>query len=204
MPTNDKNEIKIEIKSAKNEQDNQNSDHEKVEKIISEQSQDSIIDKRDNEVNQLNIELLKEKQKSKDLEDKLKRALADFQNLEKRIRIDVENSVNTKIDKFILDFLEIYDDFVRARQVFENQKIDTKGIDSIIKNMNSLLSKYNISPINALGEIFDPKIHEAISVMIDENLDDGTITKEIRKGYISQNRVIRPTLVEISKKNKLE
>jgi molecular chaperone GrpE len=70
--------------------------------------------------------------------------------------------------------------------------------------MNALLSEYGVSPINALGEIFDPNFHEAVSVVEDSSLDDGTITKEIRKGYISQNRVIRPSIVEISKKLKLD
>lgn len=64
-----------------------------------------------------------------------------------------------------------------------------------------MLKKYGVTSIDALGEIFDPNIHEAISVISDPNLDDNTITKEIRKGYISQNRIIRPTLVEISKKD---
>ena len=67
--------------------------------------------------------------------------------------------------------------------------------------MNSLLEKYQIKSIDALGEIFDPNFHEAISIIVDSDLDDNTITKEIRKGYISQNRIIRPTLVEISKKD---
>ena len=66
--------------------------------------------------------------------------------------------------------------------------------------MDSLLSKYHVQPIDALGEIFNPNFHEAISITTDSDLDDGTITKEIRKGYISHERVIRPTLVEISKK----
>ncbi len=202
MSINNEDEIKIEIKSPKKDQPSKNHEYEQIEKPEQEPSLDtSELEKK---IIQLTDELSKEQQKSKNLEDKLKRSLADFQNLEKRIKIDVQNVVNTKIDQFMLDFLQIYDDFVRARQVFENQKIDTKGIDSIIKNMNALLSKYSISPINAIGEIFDPKLHEAISVVEDDTLDDGTITKEIRKGYISQNRVIRPTLVEISKKNKFE
>ena len=66
--------------------------------------------------------------------------------------------------------------------------------------MNSLLKKYHVTSIDALGEIFDPNFHEAISIITDSDLDDDTITKEIRKGYISHERVIRPTLVEISKK----
>ena len=89
---------------------------------------------------------------------------------------------------------------MRARNAFSQNNIDTTGLDSILKNMDSLLTKYNVIPIEALGEIFNPNLHEAISIVSDPALDDNTITKEIRKGYISHERVIRPTLVEISKK----
>ncbi|MBI1662032.1 MAG: nucleotide exchange factor GrpE [Nitrosopumilus sp.] len=141
-----------------------------------------------------------EKQKTSECEEKLKHILADFQNLSRKTQSDIENGVNAKVDEFLLDFLKIYDDFVRARDIFSENKINTEGLDSILKNMDSLLKKYDVAPIDALGEIFDPNLHEAISVISDPNLDDNTITKEIRKGYISQKRIIRPTLVEISKK----
>jgi len=142
-----------------------------------------------------------EKQKSFEYEEKLKLALADFQNLSRKTQSDIENGVNTKINEFALDFLKIYDDFVRAKEVFSESKINSEGLDSILKNMDSLLKKYHIIPIEAIGEIFDPNFHEAISITNDPDLDDNTITKEIRKGYISHERVIRPTLVEISKKD---
>lgn len=142
-----------------------------------------------------------EKQKVKDYEDKIKHVLADYQNLNKKTQSDIEKGVNTKIDEFMLDFLKIYDDFIRAKQVFSESKINTEGLNSILKNMDSLLSKYNITPIDALGEIFDPNLHEAISIIEDSELDNNTIVKELRKGYISHKRVIRPTLVEISKNN---
>ena len=141
-----------------------------------------------------------EKQKSSEYEEKLKLALADFQNLNRKTQTDIQNGVNTKINEFALDFLKIYDDFVRAKEVFSKSKVNSDGLDSILKNMDSLLKKYNIIPIDALGDIFDPNFHEAISIITDPDLDDNTITKEIRKGYISHERVIRPTLVEISKK----
>jgi molecular chaperone GrpE len=137
-------------------------------------------------------------------QEKLKHSLADYQNLERKTKTDIENGVNFKIDKFMIKFLSIYDDFIRAKKILSDQKIDISGLESIVKNMNTLLSEYGISPINALGEIFDPNYHEAVSVIEDSSLDDGTITKEIRKGYISQNRVIRPSIVEISKKLKLD
>ena len=142
-----------------------------------------------------------EKQKVIEMNEKLKHALADFQNLNRKTFSDIQNGVNAKVDEFILDFLKIYDDFIRAKEVFSESKINNDGLNSILKNMDSLMKKYQVSSIDALGEIFDPNSHEAISIITDPNLDDNTITKEIRKGYISQTRIIRPTLVEISKKD---
>ena len=133
-------------------------------------------------------------------DDKLKRSLADFLNLEKKIRSDIENGINDKFDKFILKFLIIYDDLTRARDVLVKENVNAQGLDYILKNIDSLLAEYNVTPINALGEIFDPSLHEAISVVVDESLDENTIIEEIRKGYISHKRTIRPTLVKISKK----
>jgi len=141
-----------------------------------------------------------EKQKSSQFEEKLKHVLADFQNLSRKTQNDIETGVNSKINEFMLDFLKIYDDFQRAKDVLSESKINADGLNSILKNMESLMEKYNVKPIDALGEIFDPNFHEAISIVSDSTLDDNTITKEIRKGYISQKAILRPTLVEISKK----
>ena len=141
-----------------------------------------------------------EKQKSSQFEEKLKHVLADFQNLSKKTQSDIEHGVNSKIDEFMLDFIKIYDDFIRAKEVISESKINADGLNSILKNMELLMQKYHVTPIEALGEIFDPNFHEAISIISDSTLDENTITKEIRKGYISHERIIRPTLVEISKK----
>jgi len=135
-----------------------------------------------------------------DYEEKLKRALADFANLQKKTSSHIQTGINNQMDRCFLDFLQIYDDFLRAKEAYASDGVDTRGLDSILKNMDSFLTKYNIGAIDALGEIFDPNLHEAISFVSDPELDDDTVTKEIRKGYISHNRVIRPALVEISKK----
>jgi len=173
--------------------------------VMSENETKTNFSSKEYDTSETNTEeLLKlldlEQQKSSDYEEKLKHVLADFQNLNKKTQSDIQNGINTKIDEFILDFLKIYDDFVRAKEVFSKSKINSDGLNSILKNMDLLLKKYNVVPIDALGEIFNPNFHEAISIITDSNLDDNTITKEIRKGYISHERVIRPTLVEISKK----
>ena len=185
--------------------DENNLDEIPVNVISKNQINDSFDDLTQSVTETLTIEQLenlleKEKQKIQNYEEKIKHVLADYQNLNKKTQSDIEKGVNTKIDEFMLDFLNIYDDFIRAKQVFTESKINTEGLDSILKNMNSLLVKYNVTSIGALGEIFDPNFHEAISIITDSDLDDNTITKELRKGYISHKRVIRPTLVEISKK----
>ena len=166
---------------------------------------EEIPEKISSDTNQSKIEqLLKqldlEKEKSIEYEEKFKHVLADFQNLEKKTYADIQNGINARIDEFVLDFLKIYDDFQRAKESFSDDKTSSDGLDSILKNMDALLKKYNIIPIDSLGQIFDPNIHEAISIVSDPDLDDNTITKEIRKGYISNERVIRSTLVEISKR----
>ena len=195
-------EIPVNIKSENQNENNTDEPNVDTEKIIEITEHDESSESSQTNVEELTKLLDLEKQKVILLEsdEKLKHVLADFQNLSRKTQSDIENGINAKIDEFVLDFLKIYDDFVRAKEVFSENKINTDGLDSILKNMDYLLKKYQVIPIDALGEIFDPNSHEAISIITDPDLDDNTITKEIRKGYISQKRVIRPTLVEISKK----
>ncbi len=182
-------EIPVEVLSE-NETDSNN----KIEELDN-------MDNNDNTSEDLSKLLELEKQKTLQFEEKLKHVLADFQNLSRKTQNDIETGVNSKINEFILDFLKIYDDFIRAKEVIVESKINADGLNSILKNMESLMEKYNVKPIDALGEIFDPNFHEAISIISDPSLDDNTITKEIRKGYISHEKILRPTLVEISKKD---
>ncbi len=201
---NNSDEIPVDMVSE-NEPESDNPSEEIPVDMVSENEPESDDPSEESEPTKIGIEELSkllesEKQKVSEHEEKLKHVLADFQNLNRKIQSNIENGVNTKVDEFVLDFLKIYDDFNRAKEVFSKSKINSDGLDSILKNMNSLLKKYHVIPIDALGEIFDPNFHEAISIITDPDLDDNTITKEIRKGYISHERVIRPTLVEISKK----
>jgi len=174
---------------------------ENTDEINSSSKESKNTDNVEYSVKELSQLLDLERQKSSQFEEKLKHVLADFQNLSKKTQSDIEHGVNSKIDQFILDFIKIYDDFIRAKEVISESKINADGLNSILKNMELLMQKYHVTPIEALGEIFNPNFHEAISIITDSTLDDNTITKEIRKGYISHERIIRPTLVEISKKD---
>ena len=151
-------------------------------------------------VDTLKTQLENEKEKVSSYEKKIQYLLADFENLKKRSEVDIQNRVNSITDGIILKFLGVYDDFVRAKDVLSKQNKNTEGLDAILKNMDTFLAEFGVKPIEAVGEIFDPRLHEAISVKEDETLDDNAIIAEFRKGYILKDRVIRPSLVEISKR----
>ncbi len=139
-------------------------------------------------------------EENSDLKDKWQRALADYQNLERRTQVEILQRVSEKKNGLLLNFINIYEDFIRAEKSLSNEKIDTTGIIAVIKNMENILAENNIKPINAVGEIFDPQIHEAVSMVENDTLDDGTITQEVSKGYMSGKAILKPSKVIVSKK----
>tara|TARA_B100000131_G_scaffold284711_1_gene293504 strand:- start:307 stop:828 length:522 start_codon:yes stop_codon:yes gene_type:complete len=156
----------------------------------------------DNDENRevISDEIKKLQDENIELKDKWQRALADYQNLERRTQTEISQRVSEKTNNLLLNFLNIYEDFLRAENSLSKEKINTDGIQAVIKNMESLLSENNIKPIEAIGEIFDPQIHEAVSMVEDNSLDDGTITQEVSKGYISGKAILKPSKVIVSKK----
>ncbi len=162
---------------------------------------DDEMESKQELVDTMKIQLEKETEKVSSYEKKIQYLLADFENLKKRSEFDVQNRVNSITDGIVLKFLGIYDDFIRAKDALSKQGINTEGLDAILKNMDVFLIEFGVKPIEAVGEIFNPQLHEAISVKEDLTLDDNAITTEFRKGYILKDRVIRPSLVEISKRN---
>ena len=168
------------------------------------ENKESIKEEKIDEVEEnleiVDNEIKKLQEENSDLKDKWQRALADYQNLERRTQVEVSQRVSSKTNDLLLNFINIYEDFVRAENSLSKEKIDTSGIIAVIKNMENLLSENNIKPIDAVGEIFDPQIHEAVSMIVDEALDEGTITQEVSKGYISGKAILKPSKVIVSKK----
>jgi len=140
-------------------------------------------------IDELNDLLEKEKQKSL-------RLLADYQNLEKQ----TVDRINAREDKIILNFLTVYEDFVRAKNIYEKEGGNVDNLNSIIKNMESILGNYNVKPIETEGRKFDPKLHEVVQEIEDNDHEEGTIVKEIAKGYIIRNEVMKYSKVCVSKK----
>ena len=137
------------------------------------------------------VDAILEKERQKSL-----RLLADYQNLEKQI-ID---RVNSRGDKIILDFLTVYEDFTRAKDAYEKEGGNVDNLNSIIKNMESILGNYEVKPIETEGKKFDPKLHEVIQEIEDNDHEEGTIVKEIAKGYIIRGEVMKYSKVCVSKK----
>jgi molecular chaperone GrpE len=134
---------------------------------------------------------LLEKEKEKSL-----RLLADYQNLEKQI----VDRINAREDKIILNFLTVYEDFTRAKDAYEKEGGNVDNLNSIIKNIESILGNYDVKPIETEGKKFDPKLHEVIQEIEDNDHEEGIIVKEIAKGYIIRNKVMKYSKVCVSKK----
>ena len=124
------------------------------------------------------------------------RLLADYQNLEKQT-ID---RINARENKIILDFLTVYEDFNRAKNAYEKEGGNVDSLNSIIKNMESILDHYEVKPIEAEGKKLDPKLNEVVQEIEDNNHKEGTIVKEIAKGYIIRGKVFKYSKVSVSKK----
>ena len=153
----------------------------------------------DTEISELKERLEKEKQNTNEYIEKWKRALADYENLNKRSSLDINNKVTNETNKIMLNFLTVYEDLMRASSTLTDSQKNVEGLDIIIKNMTSIFEEYNIKPIDTSGKMFDPNLHEAISIVEDENSEDGMIKEEVGKGYISGNVVIKPSKVIVSK-----
>ena len=186
MDKNEKDENSL-IESQENiERDENSFDNNTDDKIEIKELQTVDYQQK---IDELNLLLEKEKQKSL-------RLLADYQNLEKQT-ID---RINTRGDKIILDFLTVYEDFIRAKDAYEKEGGNVDSLNGIIKNMETILDHYEVKPIEAEGKKLDPKLHEVVQEIEDNDHEEGTIVKEITKGYIIRDEVIKYSKVCVSKK----
>jgi molecular chaperone GrpE len=176
------------------------SEDEKILKKAYEKIIESKVEKdQEQEENDLGrIETL-EKEKD-DFKNKWLRSKADYQNLEKQSIQRVSQEILKEKLNLLLEFITIYEDFIRAQDSLSKNNVDTSGIEIIRKNMEKILSENNIVPIAAIGKPFDPQIHEAISMVEDDSVDEGTIIQEVAKGYYAEEGILKPSKVIVSKK----
>ena len=151
------------------------------------------------DTNEFEVLLDQKQNEIADLNNKLTRLQADFQNFKKRSDREKEQSVNYGIEKVVKDLLPILDNFQRAVKTCENTESSFfQGIEMIQMQLLELLSSNSILEIAAAGEKFDPNQHHAVSVLESE-LGSETVVEVLQKGYKLNDKVIRPAMVIVSK-----
>jgi len=147
--------------------------------------------------------------KIKELEDKLTRTLAEMENQRRRFEKEIDDAFEYGGFSFARESLNLIDNFDRAKQSLENdEKIkDTdvlkktlEHLDIVKKDLISIFNKNNVKEIVAVNKKLDPNLHQAMMEVEDKNKEPGTIVQEIQKGYKMKDRLLRPSLVAVSKK----
>ena len=127
------------------------------------------------------------------------RSLADFDNYRRRIERDIASSVEHGKRDLILSFLEIVDSFERALQQVGNASAAlVEGLEATHRKTLALLQTQGVAPYKSVGEKFDPALHEAVATVSSSEYVPGVVIDELRRGYRSGDKVLRPALVRVS------
>lgn len=145
--------------------------------------------------------IIKETSEYKELEDKYLRLAAEFDNYKKRMAKEYSRVLDTAADEIIGDILRVIDDFDRALS-HEDADANTfrQGIDLIYTKLMDSLKKKGLVQIRAKGERFDPLYHDAVMQLETDLQEEGTVIEEVQKGFLINNRVLRPARVVVAKK----
>jgi molecular chaperone GrpE len=183
-----------------------NGSEEKVEDNNQAATQQGAEEKKEE------VELAPE-DKIKELEDKLARTFAEMENQRRRFEKEKEDAFEYGGTSFAREALNLIDNLERSKQVLENdEKLKNtealnktlEHLDIINKDLISIFTKNNIKPIDCLNKKLDPNFHQAMMEIEDDQKEPGTIIQEIQKGFMIKDRLLRPSLVGVSKKTQTE
>jgi molecular chaperone GrpE len=183
-----------------------NSSEEKVDDNNQADTQQAAEEKKEE------VELTPE-DKIKELEDKLARTYAEMENQRRRFEKEKEDAFEYGGTSFAREALNLIDNLERSKQVLENdEKLKNtealnktlEHLDIINKDLISIFTKNNIKPIDCLNKKLDPNFHQAMMEIEDDQKEPGTIIQEIQKGFMIKDRLLRPSLVGVSKKTQTE
>jgi len=135
-----------------------------------------------------------------DLKDRHRRKLAEFENMRKRTEREKSEYLRTALGRFVGDFLTISDDFDRALAHATPEETASdfgQGVSLIQRKLAELWRKYGLVEVDTSGT-FDPNVHEAVATEASENVPKDTILEVMRKGYLLNDKLIRPALVKVS------
>lgn len=150
---------------------------------------------------ELEEQLTLAEQKAHESWEKSVRAQAELDNVRRRAEKDVANAHRYGLEKFVNTLLPVVDSLEQALQI-AHEKEDaamSEGLELTLKLLLETLNKYGIEVLDPLGEIFDPRVHEAMSMQISDEVEPNSILTVFQKGYKISDRVIRPARVIVAK-----
>ena len=182
---------------------------EKLELNKEKKDKNNSRKKNENENSEENVENTPE-EKILELEDKLARTFAEMENQRRRFEKEKEEAYEYGGVAFAREALNLIDNLERSKDILKNDEA-LKNTDSLSKTLDhleiiyndliSIFSKNNIKPIESLNKRLDPNFHQAMMEIEDDQKEPGTIIKEIQKGFTIKDRLLRPSLVGVSKKS---
>ncbi len=137
----------------------------------------------------------------KELRDRYLRLAADFDNFKKRARQEQMETIRFASAELVKRVLPIVDDFQRALEQAPEGVDESwrKGLDLVLQKLEELLAAQGVLPIEAVGAAFDPTLHEAIGHEESSEHPEDTVVREVRRGYLMHDRVVRPALVKVAR-----
>ena len=156
-------------------------------------------------VTKLKEDLKNREKEIKEFKDKYLRALADMDNFRKRMDKEIDSYRKYAQVEFFNKIIPVLDSFDRAvdgESLENNHEKYAQGIEMIYRQLKDVLRSMGLEEFSSLGEYFDPARHEAVATVVNNDKPENTIVEEISKGYIVQERVIKPAKVLVSKQNK--
>ena len=199
----------MEKEQEQNQEDKQNQKLEELGDSNQENLKTEDEETKEEEENKKQKELTPE-EKIIELEDKLARAFAEMENQRRRFEKEKEDAFDYGGFAFAKEALNLIDNLERSKQILENDeslknskvlKKTSEHLDIIYKDVISIFSKNNIKPIESLNKKLDPNLHQAMMEIEDDQKEVGTIVQEIQKGFTIKDRLLRPSLVGVSKKS---
>ena len=173
-----------------------------------EEDLESSINETTNETQEKQAEQTPE-EKILELEDKLTRTFAEMENQRRRFEKEKDEAYEYGGFNFAKEALGLIDNLERSKQTLENDEVlkNSEALNKTLEHMNiinkdliSIFSKNNIKPIESLNKKLDPNLHQAMIEIEDDNKEPGTIVQEIQKGFTIKDRLLRPSLVGVSKR----
>lgn len=181
--------------------DSQNTNVEEEQKTIDESKESTQENSEELTVEACKAKIAELEAKLAQEEERFLRLRADYDNLRRRSQLDLQSAEKYRAQSLLTDLLPVIDNFERALSVKVTSDDATslyKGIEMIYNSLIAATEKEGLEVIPAVGEPFDPNIHQAVMQESDAEKESGIVLKELQKGYKLKDRVIRPSMVSVN------